>query len=90
MKNVSITLYEFGELAPAARERAIHEQSIFLNEIDPQGRPFDVDESIDDIEANGYLFFADGSMACVTEYTGKHPRAGQVELSFHGQLITLS
>jgi mRNA-degrading endonuclease HigB of HigAB toxin-antitoxin module len=39
---------------------------------------------VEDIEANGYLFFMNGEQASVTQYYGKHHKAGKMELELHG------
>lgn len=39
---------------------------------------------IENIEANEYLYFADGSMASVTQYCGKHPLSGKTFFTFQG------
>jgi hypothetical protein len=90
MKNVSINLYEFGELNSDARVRAINEQTIFLNSIDREGRTFEDSVAIESIEANEYLFFIDGTMAHCTTYTGKHEKAGTTEFHLHGANFLLS
>ena len=39
---------------------------------------------IENIEANEYLFFMNGELASVTQYCGKHHKAGKTEMEFHG------
>jgi len=41
------------------------------------------------IEANNYLFYADGTIAPCVTYTGDHEKAGTTELNFHGEIFTL-
>lgn len=41
------------------------------------------------IEANEYLFFANGKLANCTTYTGQHEKAGTTELNFHGEIYDL-
>lgn len=42
------------------------------------------------IEANEYLFYADGELANVTHYCGKHEKAGITEVKFHGETFELA
>lgn len=44
---------------------------------------------IDNIEANDYLFYTDGTLCHATTYFGNHPRAGETELQIHGEQITV-
>lgn len=45
---------------------------------------FEDEPIIENIEANEYLYFADGSMASVTQYCGKHPLSGKTFFTFQG------
>lgn len=96
MKNVTIQLYSFNELSQQAKEKAIMEHRMFLEsmpvsveneegELVDEYEQYDDDAAvIDNIEANEYLFFQDGSLAHCTTYTGKHEKAGITEFHFHG------
>lgn len=98
----TINLYRLNELQIAARDRAIEEHGQFLNDDVPiefedgkgnllrEYHEHTTDEIIYSIEANGYLFFADGEMAHITQYCGKHPKAGKIELKFHGEVIPVT
>ena len=57
MKNVTISLYSFSELSKEAKQKAIEDHSIFLNEVDPKGRNYSKRETIEHIESNEYLFY---------------------------------
>ena len=90
MKTVSINLYHFAELSKRAKQKAIEDHAIFLNEVDPQGRNFTKKETIEAIEMNGYWFFEDGDMAHCTEYTGMNPLSGKEEFHFHGHTYDIT
>lgn len=48
------------------------------------------DEAIKEILIiNEYLYFKSGEMAHVTQYTGKHERAGETEVKIHGETILI-
>lgn len=44
---------------------------------------------IESIEANDYLFFADGELTSCVTYCGKHPKAGITELTIGGDIYLL-
>lgn len=90
MVTVSINLYSFNELDKAAKEKAIFEHQVFLNEIDAKGRTFSRREAIEAIEINEYLFFSDGELASITHYTGGHDKSGITEFKFHGQVHNIT
>ena len=48
------------------------------------------DPVIESIEINEYIYFADGEMCHSVTYCGTHPRAGQTDITVHGEKITLS
>ena len=96
MKNAQINLYSFNELSETAKQRAIYEHQSFLDfmpieyeneegEMINEWHEHSEEETIESIEINEYLFFADGKMANVTRFCGKHPKAGQSILVFAGQ-----
>lgn len=90
MKTVSINLYSFSELSKDSQHKAIEKHSDFLNddsELDSPG--FSESDVIENIEANEYLFFNDGSLASCITYTGKHPKAGITEFKFKGSTYPL-
>ena len=99
MKTVSINLYSLSELNDVAKDRAIDEHRDFMQSIPDQYEnengeliteycEYTKDDVIDNIEANEYLFYADGKLANTVEYTGKHPKVGISELKFHGEIYT--
>lgn len=90
MKQVTINLYSFRELDKSAKEKAIYEHSVFLNEIDREGRTYNRTETIEAIEINEYLFYQDGTLAHCTTYTGKHNKAGLTEFKIHGEVFPLN
>lgn len=96
MKNVQINLYSFSELSETAQQKAVFEHQDFLDsvpieceneegEMVNEWHEHSEAEAIESIEINEYLFFADGSLANVTNFCGKHPKAGQSFLKFAGQ-----
>jgi hypothetical protein len=100
MRTATINLYQLQELQSVAKERAVAEHGNFLDSVpiefeDENGKllreyhEHTKAEIIESIEANEYYFFADGELAPVTRYCGNHPKAGQNELKFHGQVLIL-
>lgn len=100
MKTVSINLYSFDELTLEAKIFAIEEHANFLNSIpqdfeDEHGNMHSEyikhteAEVIDSIQANEYLYFADGELASVCHYVGNHPQAGKTEFKFKGEVYIL-
>lgn len=101
MKTAKINLYNFSELSEEAKQKAISEHEDFLLSIGQQeeneqgqlvtvyAETMEESEVIESIEANEYLFFADGDMAQYTTYTGKHKKAGQSELKFAGEIYSI-
>ena len=100
MKTVSINLYSFSELNDNAKNRAIDEHRDFMQSIPHEYQnehgelvfectKYTKAEVIDNIEANEYLFFANGILADTVKYVGKHPKAGTSELNFFGEIYTL-
>jgi len=101
MKTVQINLYSFAELSESARERAISEHGNFL---DSEGEQYENEqgemvteypehtsnEIIESIEANEYLFFANGELASCCTYVGKHPKAGTTEFTFKGNVYQVN
>ena len=45
---------------------------------------------IENIEANEYLYFEDGSLANITHYCGKHEKAGKTEFKFMGKIYDIT
>lgn len=45
---------------------------------------------IDNIIANEYLYFIDGTLAHVTTFTGNHKKAGSTEFYFLGKTYTIT
>lgn len=100
MKTVKINLYSFNELNNDAKEKAIFKHKDFLDslELDFENESGILEyyyhehtdaETIESIEANDYIFFADGSLANCVTYTGKHPKNGITELTFKNEVYTL-
>lgn len=99
MKTAIINLYSFNELSEKSKEKAVTEHLDFLDSMPEEFEEEEgiikkyiehsTQEAVDSIETNEYLFYADGELAHVVQYTGKHPKAGTIELNFHGQIITL-
>lgn len=95
MKTANINLYLFHELNKDAQRKAINEHKDFLdntpeeseNEAGEMESEYvehsDID-TIESIEANEYLFYFDGSLAHITQYTGGHEKTGTTEFHFHG------
>ena len=100
MKTVKINLYSFDELMEESKNRAINDAIIFLNNdlIDFEDESGNMqeeyfehteEEAEEFIRINDYLFFKNGELANVTEYTGAHPRAGQTELILNGEAFNI-
>ena len=100
MKTVEINLYTLAELNPDAKYNAISEVLNFLdNELieyeDESGNmqcknQYHTDEEAEDfINANEYLFFANGEQANTINYCGAHPRAGESELKLFGETFKI-
>ena len=105
MVTVNINLYEFNELEKIAQEEAISNHTDFLNSINlfDAGEDigdeiyelnYDNDEDrkivIENILANAYLFYKDGSLASCTTYTGKHEKAGITEFKLKGEIYEIN
>lgn len=99
MKTVSINLYSFSELNDAAKNRAIDEHRDFMQSLpdqylDEHGElvveytEYTKAEVIYSIEANEFLFFADGTLADTVQHVDKHPKVGTSELTFYGEIYT--
>lgn len=100
MKHVTINLYSFNELQGKARERAINEHTEFLEgegmeseneegELIREDYTPTEDEVIDNIEANDYIYFEDGSLASCVTYCGGHEKAGTTEFKFKGRVYNI-
>ena len=101
MKQVTINLYSFSELSEEAKEKAIFEHADFLQSIGQEvededgnlvteyGHEISREEVIESIDANDYIFFADGDLAHCTTYVGKHERAGETDFKFKGQVYSI-
>jgi hypothetical protein len=100
MKHATINLYSLNELSEKAKETTIAKHADFLESIgsdyeEENGeiktdytRPTD-EETAENIKANEYLYFANGEIANVCHYTGKHPKAGTTELNFYGEIFII-
>lgn len=100
MKQTNINLYEFAELSQKAQGKAISEHIDFMDSLPEESENEDgtmiseyiehsEEDAIDSIEANEYLFYADGTLANCVTYCGAHPLAGITELKFHGEVYRL-
>ena len=100
MKTVKINLYSFAELNKTAKERAINEALNFLDSEpveyetesgEMKSKYFDhtEEEAEDFINANEYLFFANGEQANTITYCGAHPRTGESELKLFGETFNI-
>lgn len=96
MKTIKINLYTFAELSDEAREYAINDAIIFLDnepteyedengEIKSEYINHTEKEAEDFINANEYLFFKNGEQAHTITYFGAHPRTGESELNLFGE-----
>ena len=92
---ITIKLYSFSELNEKAKRRAIEEHREFelniieLNDFENGIAEYDYyaenDEPIIEIiEANDYLFFANGELANTVRYCGNHPLAGEIHFIYNG------
>ena len=99
MKTVCINLYSFSELNDDAKNRAIDEHRDFMQSFPDEYQNehgelvfeyanYTKAEVIENIEANEYLFFANGILADTVQYVGKHPKVGTSELNFYGEIYT--
>ena len=100
MKTVTINVYELKELDEHIQNMVIDEHREFLISIysdDMFDESFNMTRSkyaktltkseiIEDIEANGYLYFKNGDMVQYVEYTNSHPKAGKRELTLNGEV----
>ena len=87
MKQVMINLYDFDELSSIAQEKAIEEHQLFLADIMHELYP--IEQVIESIRINEYLFYADGELAQITHYTGGHEKSGVTEFHLHGETYTI-
>ena len=95
MTYAQVRLYKVNELDKEAKRFAINKHKEFLISI---FEPFDSGYKtlteykkglnnayiLEEIEINDYLYSADGELLSTVFYTGKHPRAGEHVLTFHG------
>ena len=72
MKQVMINLYDFDELSSIAQEKAIEEHQSFLADIEHELHS--MQHVIESIRINEYLFYADGEIAPIIHYTGRHEK----------------
>lgn len=97
MITVSINLYSLDELSQESKDVAIQEHKDFLDSmpidfededgnLNEQYHSHSEQETIDNIYANEYIYFGDGTLANCTTYTGKHPKAGTTEFNFKGKI----
>lgn len=88
MKTVTINLFSFEELDQEAQEKAINDHAEFLLDVDEEEHT--KEEVVENILLNEYLFFEDGELAHIVQYTGRHPKAGKLEFHFHNKVIELN
>lgn len=103
MKQVTINLYELNELPTEARSKAIAEHREFLINVFNPSHYDECDtmtlskykktltqaDVIEAIAINEYLYYLNGEMASVTNYVGKHPKSGTLELKLEGQTYNI-
>lgn len=94
--NVEIELLEFDELGSKPREYAIREHRAFLILIgdylfdeDFVIEEEEIDYLVNDIKLNEYSFYANGDIADVKHYCGKHEKAGTSELKLNGKIYQI-
>lgn len=88
MKQVTIDLYLFSELDKEARQKAISDHIVFMEQSRQEWEKddeFTPEYAEENIEINEYLFFKDGELAHCTTYTGGHEKTGITEFHFHGR-----
>jgi len=101
MKTVQISLYSLSELSHEAKQKAIFDHKCFLDELPEEYENeegelveeivnHDEDETIASIEANDYLFYANGELAHCVTYTGNHPKSGKTEFRIEGSVYELN
>lgn len=96
MVTVNINLYEFNELDLKAQEEAISNHRDFLNHLSFGEDDLYIDNNedreivIENILANAYLFYKDGSLASCITYTGKHGKAGNTEFMLGGETYNIN
>jgi hypothetical protein len=98
--NVQIELLSINELNEVAKQKAIDAHYEFMcsepieceNEngemVDEYLEPTEA-EVIENIEANEYLFFTDGTLAHITNFCGNHPKSGTTEFYYMGNTYIL-
>lgn len=104
MKKVEINLYSVNELNEDARVMAIEQHKEFLLSI-YSDEDFDeslnmtysnYEDGLDneyimeEIEANDYLYFFNGTLANTTYYFGKHEKAGTNELKLFNEVYIIN
>lgn len=101
MNKITIKVYSFNELSETAKNKAIIEHTEFMEstpveceneagEMIDEYFEYSENEVIEDIEANGYIYFADGTLANCVTYTGTHPKTGITELTLHGEVYNIT
>ena len=91
---VQVDLYTFKELKGVARETALEDHRHFLMSLAADENEYsdyenDDEVVIENILANGYVYFEDGETANVVTYCGAHPKAGITEFKFMGRTYTI-
>ncbi len=95
MKTVHINLYSFNELNDKAKQKAISEHYDFLTSelVEMEGETeeeYTTEDVIDNILANDYIFFEDGSLTSCVTYTDGHAKAGKTEFNFKGRIYDIT
>lgn len=104
MVNVQINLYSIDELNKDAKDIAIEQHKDFLlsiysnddfdDSLNMTYSNYEADLSddyiIEEIKANGYLFFFNGELANITHYCGKHEKAGITELKLFDEVYVIN
>ena len=99
--NLPVNLYTIDDLKGEGRETAIREQIIFLDttpvsvenengELEDKYFEHTKEEAIENMRANEYLYFADGEIADITHYCGKHDLSGYSVFTFQDQKVFIN
>ena len=98
--NIEVGLYNIDELEEDVRDKVLSEHRDFLLSMFDAGEyDWDMDyetyrdnlteeDIIENINANEYLYYVDGTMAYTIRYTGKHERAGERVFLVNGTVHT--
>ena len=86
---IEVDLYEYDELTHESQIKAINEHGDFLNQIGDE--PPTEEEVIESIKINEYLFYKDGDLAHMCQYSEDHPtKPGVLEFIFQDKTYLVS